>query len=74
MSQISDSEPCCKLTNGQTIEWYKRKIKDGKLPQDLMKKEAIIFFGTQFQHKDKKTIWNKLLCFNSEHTILRQKI
>ena len=47
-------------TVGDIIEWYKTNLNNGKIPQEDIKQQSIIFFGSAIENIDKKTIYKKL--------------
>ena len=49
-------------TNGQTIEWYKVNLENGKISEAKIKTEAVKFFdlSDEEQNKDKKDFKKRL--------------
>ena len=50
------------VTNGQTIEWYKVNLENGKISEAKIKTEAVKFFdlSDEEQNKDKKVFKKRL--------------
>ena len=63
------------VTNGQTIEWYKVKLENGKISEAKIKTEAVKFFdlSDEEQSKDKKVFKKRIEDFVENQKNIEKK-
>ena len=67
MAELNKFRSTSERTNGETINWYKNTVNNGKDTEENIKKETIKYFGSQVTDINKQTIKRRLLDFNKEY-------